>query len=213
MNYEPGNITGDFGQRADGAATGSDPTVREAMAIFLQQTGYKESDTPGFQLHEIMHILAGATNGTLADEGRAAVTEMVMLNCQFSLVAIRADGTFVNPRYPEPTEEAIREWATGIQAIARGGGHYYPELASKIAKAKDLTEDGFRKALQRARAVKNHFAATNDGKSLIDFTMEEIFNMPISKFGLQARELSGKTRFVPFIPIEEYKPPGQEAHL
>ncbi len=181
-----------------------DVTVREAMGIFVAQTGYRTQDTRVFKIHEIMHILAGATNGYLADEGRAAVMEMIMLGCRFDQVKFKDDGSFVDGKYGTASEPAVRDWVEIIQVIARTGGRIYPELLPKIAKAKNLSEEGFQMALRRAHAVRDYFTSRHGGKSFIHFTLDQILDMNISEFGLEAREVKGKIQFIPFVPVEPY---------
>ncbi len=113
------HIVGEFGDCAVEQPRSVPVTMRQAVGMFLGQTGFKPISALDFQLHEAMHVLAGAVNGRIADEGRAGITEMVLLGGAQHDIRVGRDGIIECAKKERPTIADIRAWCTEIQTVVK----------------------------------------------------------------------------------------------
>ena len=69
-------------------------TLREGIDDFLRSTGFTPFSQPKLILHEAMHVIADATSGSVADEGRAIIAEYAILGGPTAEVRQKEDGSF-----------------------------------------------------------------------------------------------------------------------
>ncbi len=93
-------------------------TVRAAIGLVQSYLGYDASEDPKYLIHDLMHILADAVSGVVADERRAGIMEYHMLTHSLQISDISEDGYIT--RWKHKTSISMEELA---ETYAKNGAN------------------------------------------------------------------------------------------